>query len=174
MFDRSQVACFSAVLFAASIASAQTEFSADLVDLLKPGAPTLAKIYFAKDKRRIEMQAASGEDTIILRVAQPTAAKKGAHIQVAGSGAAIIMDLAANASTVLWPKEKTYAQESLKHLAPAELYGLYAYIRPKNADDACSEWMQRPGAESYSCRSPPACLRFRLAIAGTIRPTDPQ
>jgi hypothetical protein len=153
MFDHTRAVCFLVIVLAASITFAQTEFSADLVDLQKPGAPTLAKIYFVEDKRRIEMKAASGEDTIVVRVVQPTASKRGVHLQVGGRGDTIIMDLATNTSIVLWPGQKSYVQESLKKLAPAELYGLYAFIQPKNADDACREWMQRKGAEGESCRN---------------------
>ncbi len=35
---------------------AQTEFSAEIVDTQKPDTPTQAKVYFAKDKMRIESQ----------------------------------------------------------------------------------------------------------------------
>jgi hypothetical protein len=96
MAVRVRASCVFAALLAASVASAQTEFSADIVDLQKPGNPTLAKIYFAMDKRRIEMQAASGDDTIILKLFQPTAAKRGTHLQVGGAGDTIIMDFAAH------------------------------------------------------------------------------
>jgi|HubBroStandDraft_6_1064221.scaffolds.fasta_scaffold411128_2 hypothetical protein len=152
MFVRIRAVCSLAVVFAAIIASAQTEFSADIVDLRKPGIPTLAKIYFVKDKRRIEMQAAAGGDTIHLKIVDPTATKRGPHLQVGGSGDVIIMDLSAGTSTLLWPEQKQYTQESLKTLVPGELYGLYAFIEPADVDDACSEWMRRPGADGETCR----------------------
>lgn len=44
------LASLFAMIFAASFARAQTEFSADIVDLQKPGTPTTAKIYFARTK----------------------------------------------------------------------------------------------------------------------------
>jgi hypothetical protein len=136
----------------AGFASGQTEFSADIVDLQKPGTPTLAKIYFAKDKRRIEMQSASGDDSIIMRISQPTSTKKGVHMQVGGREDAIIMDLANRTSTILWPKQKDYAQAPLMTLTPTELYGLYAFVQPADVDNACPEWMRRKGAEGESCR----------------------
>ena len=148
-----RTSCFLAFLFVAGVASAQTEFSADIVDLQKPGSPTLAKIYFAKDKRRIEMQVASGDGTIIMRLSQPTSAKKGSHMQVGGREDAIIMDLANRTSTILWPAQKNYAQAPLMTLTPAELYGLYAFVQPTDVDNACTEWMRRPGAEGESCRN---------------------
>jgi hypothetical protein len=52
----------------------------------------LAKVYFAADKKRIEMQDASGDDTIIVKLAQPTASKRGAHLQAGGRGDTIILD----------------------------------------------------------------------------------
>src|ERR1700689_5964671 len=54
-----RISCFFVLILAAGFALAQAEFSADIVDLQKPGTPTQAKIYFAKDKMRIDSQTAS-------------------------------------------------------------------------------------------------------------------
>ncbi|MGC9987859.1 MAG: hypothetical protein ABSC07_04655 [Terriglobales bacterium] len=153
MSNSIRVSCIFAVLLAGSITYAQTDFSADIVDSQKAGTPTLAKIYFVKDKRRMEMQSGSGEDTIILKLVQPTAAKRGTHIQAGGAGDAVIMDFAAHTSTILWPKQTGYAQDSLGKLMPAELYGLYPSIQPKDVDNACIEWMRKPSAEGETCRN---------------------
>ncbi len=153
MFDTGPFSHLFAVLLAAGIASAQSEFSAEIVDLQKAGTPILAKVYFAHDKKRIEMQDASGEDTIIVRLVQPTATKRGTHIQAGGRGDTIIMNFAAHTSTVLYPQERSYAEDSWKKLAPTELYSLYAFVQPTDVDNACTEWTRRPGAEDETCRN---------------------
>jgi hypothetical protein len=61
-----RVSCFSALMLAASFAVAQAEFSAEIVDLQKQGTPTQAKIYFAKDKMRIESQTASAHGSAVI------------------------------------------------------------------------------------------------------------
>jgi hypothetical protein len=143
-----------AALLATGIASAQSEFSAEIVDLQKTGTPILAKVYFANDKKRIEMQDASGEDTIIVRLVQPTAARRGTDIQAGGRGDTIIMNFAAHTSTVLYPKERSYVEDSLKKLAPTEPYSLYAFVQPTDVDNACKEWMRRPSVEGgETCRN---------------------
>lgn len=153
MLLRAAIACCLATFSGAALASAQNDFAAEIVDLQKAGSPTLAKIYFAKDKRRIEMQATSGDDAIILPLVQPTSTQRGTHFQVGGQGDSIIMDFASKTSTVLWTDQKYYSTASMKKLMPAELYGLYASIHPQNVDDACGEWMRWPGAEGESCRN---------------------
>jgi len=99
------------------------------------------------------MQATSGDDAIILPLVQPTSTQRGTHFQVGGQGDSIIMDFASKTSTVLWPDQKYYSTAPMKKLMPAELYGLYASIHPQDVDDACGEWMRRPGAEGESCRN---------------------
>jgi hypothetical protein len=142
-----------AAFLTAGIASAQPEFSAEIVDLRQAGTPTLAKVYFANDNKRIEMQDGSGEDTIIIKLAQPTVTKSGSHIQAGGRGDTIIMNFAAHTSTILFPQEKSYAEGSLKNMVPTELYGLYVFVQPTDVDNACAEWMRRPGAEGETCRN---------------------
>jgi hypothetical protein len=153
MFGTVPASLLLAALLAVGGGSAPSEFSAEIVDLQKTATPTLAKFYFTKDKKRIEMQEASGEETIILNIVPPTAARKGTHIQAGGRGDTIIMNLAAHTSTVLFPQERTYAEGSLKDLMPTELYGLYAFIQPTDVDNACTEWMTRPGAGDETCRN---------------------
>jgi hypothetical protein len=142
-----------AAFFIVGVSSAQSEFSAEIVDLQKSGTPILAKVYFAKDKKRIEMQDAAGDDTIILRLAQQTSTKAGSYIRAGGRGDAIVMNFAVHTSTVLHPRERTYNEGPLKNLMPAELYGLYAFVKPTDVDNACSEWMQRPSANGETCRN---------------------
>ncbi|MGB5152239.1 MAG: hypothetical protein WBN74_01260, partial [Candidatus Sulfotelmatobacter sp.] len=61
-----RISCFLALILAASFAAAQAEFSAEIVDLQKPGTPMQAKIYFAKDKMRIESQTASAHGGAVI------------------------------------------------------------------------------------------------------------
>jgi hypothetical protein len=144
------ISCFFVFLLVGA-ASAQSDFSAEIVDVQKPGTPTLARVYFANDKRRIEMQTASGDDTIMAKLDRTPAAGQVVHVSVGGGGDTIILDLAAHTSAVLWPTQKTYARA--KDVGPAELYGLYAYVHPADVDNACVEWMHRPGAEGETCRN---------------------
>jgi hypothetical protein len=175
MFSTTLASHVAVVFVALGIASAQSEFSAELVNLQATGTPTLAKVYFAKDKKRIEMQDASGDDSIIVRLGQPTTTKRGTHIQAGGRGDAIIMNFAASTSTVLFPQEKKYAEGSLKNLMPSELYGLYAFVHPADADNACAEWMQRPGTEGETCRnlgretiSGRSTIKYELSCYGEV------
>jgi hypothetical protein len=146
-------ACFIAFLIAATVSLAQTEFSADIVDLKKPDAPTLARIYFGKDRKRIEMQSASDEGSIIMQIVPSTKEKMGSELQIGGAGKVIILDVANRTSTVLTPSGKTYSEGHLPTQRPSDLYNLYASVHPANVDDACTEWMQRPGAQGETCRN---------------------
>lgn len=152
MFSFARVLCSLAIIFTAIFLPAQTGFSGDIVDMEKPGFPTLAKIYFDQGKRRLEMQSASGDDSIILSLAHATATKRGTHMRIGGSGDAIILDLTSQNSIVLWPQQKAYNQSPLKRVTPIELYGLYAFVHPTDVENACAEWMKRAGAEGESCR----------------------
>jgi hypothetical protein len=38
-------------------------------------------------------------------------------------------------------------------MAPTELYGLYAFVQPTDVENACTEWIRRPGVEGETCRS---------------------
>jgi hypothetical protein len=53
------------------IAIGQAAYSADIVDLQKPNSPILARLYVAKNKRRIEFQPTSGDRALVIRI-QPT------------------------------------------------------------------------------------------------------
>jgi hypothetical protein len=61
-----RISCFLALMIPASFVLAQTEFSAEVVDLQKTNTPNQAKIYFAKDKIRIESQGASAQGGAII------------------------------------------------------------------------------------------------------------
>ncbi len=139
------------LLLASGSALAQMDFSADLVDLAKPGTPVLAKMYFTKDKRRVEMQAASGRGSIIMRMTPALSEEKIVDVQIGGEGKVAILDLVTKMTTVLSPQRKTYFENPRTKMS--ELYSLYAVVQPTNVDDACSEWMKGPGAEGETCRN---------------------
>jgi hypothetical protein len=70
-----RTSCFVSLMLAASSVLAQTEFSGEIVDLQKPGTPSQAKMYFAKDKIRIEPQSSGprGGGAVIMNFATQTA-----------------------------------------------------------------------------------------------------
>ncbi|MFY9949799.1 MAG: DUF4412 domain-containing protein [Candidatus Sulfotelmatobacter sp.] len=118
---------FFAMIFAASFALAQTEFSADIVDLQKPGTPTTAKIYFAKDKMRIE-PAASGPR----------------------SGGAVIVNFATQTSLVLMPQQHMYMEMPAQSQSQRMSY-TNAFFRAGDVENACGDWQKIEHAEGGSC-----------------------
>ncbi len=142
---------FVLIVFAVGTAVAQADFSAEIVDLRQPGNPALAKICFAKDKRRIDFLPASGTRSILIPSGSATDPKR-AEMQVDGRGNTFLLDLAKHTSTVLWHARSQYWQSTTTQLRLSELYGLYSFIHPANAENACVEWMKAPGAGNETCR----------------------
>ena len=70
----------------AGAAFPQTDFSADIVDLQKPGAHALAEFPFTQDRKRLDMQAASDEGAIVVRLSGRTEEKPATEIRVGGAG----------------------------------------------------------------------------------------
>ena len=147
------ISCCVLLSFAATLALAQADFSADIVDVRQPGpvASTLANIYFGADKRRIEMKAASGGKAIIEKIPKPNG-NSGMELDLGGAGDTIIIDLAGKTSTLLMARGKSYYEAPLQKMAPSEVYGLYASIRPADVENACVEWMRRSNTEGESCQ----------------------
>lgn len=133
-------------------AFAQSDFSADIVDMQKPGTPVLAKLSFTKDKRRLDIQPASTEGLTAMRLSAPTKDKPGADLRVGGAGSTIILDVTDNTSTILVPDQKVYYRGPRQRVRPPEMYSLYAVVHPDNVDDACAEWMKVPIAEGETCK----------------------
>jgi len=144
--------CFLGSLIAASVAFGQIDFSAAIVDLQKPGNPVLAKLHFAKDKRRLDMQPASDDSSIVVLLSAPTLLKSGAELRLGGAGRAVILDLADQTTTVLIPDQKTYFHGRRLSMRASDLYWLYATIHPAHVDDACGEWMTGAAAVGETCR----------------------
>ena len=115
---------FLAVILVASVALAQTEFSAEIVDLEKPGTAA-AKLYFGKDKLRIESQ------------------NSGAR-----SGGALIMNLATQTSTVLMPQQHMYMDMPAQ--SKAQRLG-YTFFQTGDVENACSDWLKLASNKGGSC-----------------------
>jgi hypothetical protein len=120
-----RISCFFVFILAASFALAQTEFSADIVDLQKPGTPTQAKIYFAKDKMRIESQTAS------------------AH------GGAMIINYATQTGDVLMAQQHMYMEMPMEAQTQRMGYAA-AFFQTGDVENACGDW-QKMGHESSTC-----------------------
>jgi len=113
----------AAVLFTASFALCQTEFSADVFDNQKQASQS--KIYFAKDKVRFE------------------SADKDPR-----RGGALIMNLATQTSTVIMDQQHMYmempAQMASQRMA-------YNFFRTGDVESACSDWAQLPANKGGTC-----------------------
>jgi hypothetical protein len=118
--------CFFVFMLAASFALAQTEFSADLVDLQKAGAPVQAKMYFAKDKLRVEPQ------------------NGGPH-----GGGAVIINLSTQTTTVLMAQQHMYMELPTQAQSQRMSYA-GAFFRAGDVENACGEW-QKMGHNAASC-----------------------
>jgi hypothetical protein len=133
---------------------AQTDFSASIVDLQKPEAPVLAKLSVFQDRRRLDMQPASGEGSIVAPLSARTPGKPdpGTEVRLGAPGRAVILNLTDHTSTLVIPDQKIYHTDPTYRLRPAEMYELYAVVRPANVDDACTEWMKKSSMEGESCK----------------------
>ena len=119
-----RISCFLFLTLAASLVLAQTEFSAEIIDLQKPDTTT-AKVYFGKDKLRLESQ------------------NSGAR-----SGGALILNLATQTSTVLMPQQHMYmdmpAQSQMQRLG-------YTFFQTGDVENACSDWLKLASNKGGSC-----------------------
>jgi hypothetical protein len=121
-----RMSCFFALVLAASFAVAQTEFSADVVDLQKAGAPTQARMYFTKDKLRVEPQ------------------NGGAH-----GGGAVIINLATQTATVLMAQQHMYMELPVQAQGQRMAYAS-AFFQTGDVENACGDW-QKMGHNSTNC-----------------------
>jgi hypothetical protein len=122
-----RISSLIALIFAASLVLAQAEFSAEIVDLQKPGTPTQAKIFFAKDKIRIEATAGGPR-----------------------SGGAVIVNFATQTSMVLMAQQHMYmempAQTQNQRMGYAS-----AFFRVGDVEDACGDWQKLRSSQGASC-----------------------
>jgi hypothetical protein len=125
----SRSSCFLAFLFVAACSLAQTEFSADIVSDHKQGSTSTAstaRVYFAKDKMRIEPQDKDPK-----------------------SMGAFIMNFATQTSIVIMPAQHMYME------MPASIMnekGTYSFFRTGDVENACGDWLKVPHNQGGTCR----------------------
>jgi hypothetical protein len=98
-----------------------------MVNTANNGNAAQAKIYFGKDKIRIEPTANTGR----------------------GMGGAVIMDLTAQTSTVLMQQQHMYME------MPAQMAGqrtTYNFFRTGDAENACADWLAQARNKGGSCK----------------------
>lgn len=122
-----RISCVLALGLSATFVLAQAEFSADIVDLQKPGTPALAKIYFAKDKFRVEPQNSSQR----------------------GAGA-VIVNFATQTSTVLMAQQHMYMEMPAQAQGQRMSYAS-AFFRTGDVENACGDWQKAERNQGGSC-----------------------
>ena len=120
-----RISSFFAVVFAASLVLAQAEFSADVVDLQKPGAPTTAKLYFAKDKMRMEAQASSPR-----------------------GGGVVIMNFATQTADILMPQQHMYMEMTIQAQGQRQTY---SFFEAGDVENACGDWQKIAHTQAGTC-----------------------
>jgi hypothetical protein len=120
------ISCLIVLMLAASLVLAQTEFSAEVVDLQKPGTPTQAKMFFAKDKVRIEAQGTSSH-----------------------GGGAVIVNYATQTSIVLMPQQHMYMEMPVQGQSQRMAYAS-AFFSVGDVENACGDW-QKMGHQGATC-----------------------
>jgi hypothetical protein len=120
----SRIFCFVVVLVLASMAVAQSDFSADVFDTQKSDTAAQAKIYATKDKIRVEP------------------AKKDAR------GGAFIMNLATQTSVVLIDQQHMYMEMPTPMAAQRNAYN---FFRTGDVENACASWLSVGKNKGGSC-----------------------
>ena len=113
-----RISCFFVLMIAASFALAQAEFSAEIVDLQKSGAPIMAKVYFTKDKMRAEPQASSPH-----------------------GGGAVIVNFSTQTSTVLMAQQHMYMEMPSQAQSQRMAYAS-AFFPAGDVENACGDWQK--------------------------------
>lgn len=121
----SRCACFLVLLFVAAISLAQTEFSADIVSEHKQGSMSNAKVYFAKDKMRIE-----------------------SHDKDPKSMGAFIMNFSTQTSIVIMPAQHMYMEMPASTMNEK---GAYNFFRTGDVENACSDWLKTEENHGGTC-----------------------
>jgi hypothetical protein len=116
---------FCLLTLAPSIMIAQAEFSAEVVDLQKAGTPAEARIYFTKDKMRVEGSGANPR-----------------------GGGAVIVNLATQTSIVLMSQQHMYMEMPAQ--SQAQRLG-FSYFRVGDVEDACRDWQQLAQNHGNGC-----------------------
>jgi hypothetical protein len=116
-----------AFLLAANFVLAQTEFSAEIVNTQKQDSATQAKIYFAKDKMRVESQDHNPR-----------------------GGGAFIMNFTTQTSLVLMDQMHMYMEMPAQSQSPRAMTYSY-FFRTGDVENACGDWLGLARNRSGSC-----------------------
>lgn len=100
--------CVFAVLFAASFALAQSEFSADIIDHSERANRTMTKVYFGKD--RVRFDSAQGSDQ-----------------------GGVILDFSKQSYLVLMPKQHMYMEMPAQAM---ENRGMFSFFKAGDVENA--------------------------------------
>jgi hypothetical protein len=120
-----RISCLIALLILASVAFAQTEFSADIVDKQR-GDKGLSKVYFGKDKMRFD-----SKDDSDMR-----------------GGGAVIFDFGRESWVVLMAKQHMYMEMPAKMM---ESRGMFQFFKSGDVDNACSDWLKLANNKGGTC-----------------------
>jgi len=118
--------CFVVLLILASLAAAQTEFSAEIVDNSQKAGHGPTKVYFGKDKMRFD--ASDNSDP--------------------RGGGVVIFDYASETWTVLMVKQHMYMEMPSKMM---ENRGMFEFFRSGDVENACSDWLKLARNKGGTC-----------------------
>jgi hypothetical protein len=122
-----RVSCCLALIGASTFLMAQADFSAEIVDLQKPGAPSQAKMYLTKDKLRVE----------------PT--NGGPH-----GGGAVIINFATQSTTVLMAQQHMYMEMPMQAQGQRMAYAS-AFFQTGDVENACGDWQKMARNQGSTC-----------------------
>jgi hypothetical protein len=114
--------CCVAVLAAGTLALAQTEFSADIVNDQAAGKAA-TKVYFGKDKVRFDAPDNSG-------------------------GGVVILDLNTQSILVLMAKQRMYMEMPSQMM---ESRGMFQFFKSGDVDNACADWLKVSKNQNGTC-----------------------
>ncbi len=143
------------VILAGTMASAQIEYSADVVDLNAAGHPVVATVHASGDRRRLEIKTAD-EDSLVQRLSRPAIGNIGnnaVEIRLGGRGRVVLLNLNEKSSRILIPDRRVYYEGKMGSLGANYKLGFYASLHPADVDNACGEWMVGLAAAGESCRN---------------------
>jgi Domain of unknown function (DUF4412) len=122
-----RVSCLVLLILPSTFVFAQAEFSAEIVDLQKPNASSQAKIYFTKDKLRVEPKRSDP-----------------------GPAAAVIMNFATQTSTVLMSAQHMYMEMPAQMQSQRMSYAA-AFFQTGDVENACGDWQKVSRNQGGSC-----------------------
>jgi len=121
-----RISCFVVLFLAGSLAVAQTEFSADIVDNSPKGSRGPTKVYFGKDKMRFDSPD-NGDPR---------------------GGGAVIFNLSNESWTVLMAKQQMYMEMPATMM---ENRGMFHFFMTGDPADACADWLKLAANKGGTC-----------------------